>query len=243
MKSNYQITVPEPCKEDWEAMQPNGKGRFCDSCQHSLRDFSNMNDNELLNFFLSNKIQCGHFTSDQLDRNLIPDRRNLLPTVNLRAIAMGFGILISTSAFASGNALHSAPISLIETLQHNKTLSCIDNTIETDALCQFVVVNSEGKYVAGVHLELLDERGNVADVIVTDKNGMATYNRMLIKEMRIREIRVIAKSKKYERIVIPFQGADSTDPEVIRLDTQLTRKEQRRLDKAKSLHYIGCPAF
>ena len=243
MKKHYQITVPQPCKEDWDAMTPDGNGRFCSSCQHSLIDFSNMNDNELLHFFLSNKIQCGHFSSEQLDRQLVPDRRNMLPTVNLRAIAMGFGIFISTTALASGSPFHNSSINLVDIAENKASISYFDNSSEVDEYCHFLVVNSKGEHLAGVRLELLDERGNVADVIITDDKGMAIYNRMRIKFLRIREIRVIAESKKYEKIIVPFQGADRTDHEVIRLDTQMTRKDQKRARKMKNFRTIGCPSF
>jgi len=202
-----------------------------------------MTDNELIQLLMADKPYCGNFDTAQLDRVLRPDQRNLLPTMNLRAIAMGFGILVTTSAFASENNIKAPQIDLIEVLKDASPLPYLDLDSEVDTYCHFIVVGSNGEYLSGVKLELLDERGHVADVIKTDKNGQATYNRMMIKEMRILEIRVIPNdSKRYDRTVIPFEGADKTDHQVIRLNRHLSKKEVRKYKRRRN-HIRGVMAF
>lgn len=190
-----------------------------------------MTDNELIQLLMTDKPYCGNFDAAQLDRVLRPDQRNLLPTMNLRAIAMGFGILVTTSAFASENNIKIPQIDLIEVLEDASPLPYLDLDSDVDTYCHFIVVSSNGEYLSGVKLELLDERGHVADVIKTDKNGQATYNRMMIKEMRILEIRVI-----------PFEGADKTDHQVIRLDRHLSKKEIRKYKRRRN-HIRGVMAY
>jgi hypothetical protein len=66
-----QITIPEPCHENWEAMQAAEKGRFCLSCQKQVVDFSAMTDQAVLQYLAAaNGNTCGRFAPDQLHRPL-----------------------------------------------------------------------------------------------------------------------------------------------------------------------------
>ena len=78
MAKKFQLQIPEPCHEDWNKMIPGEKGRFCDSCQKTVHDFTGMSDAQLVAFFKkpSTGSLCGRFMDDQLDRNIeIPGKR------------------------------------------------------------------------------------------------------------------------------------------------------------------------
>lgn len=78
MAKKFQLSIPEPCHEDWDKMHPSGKGRFCDSCQKQVVDFSSMSDMEIAQFFKkpSTGSLCGRFMSDQLERTIeMPKKR------------------------------------------------------------------------------------------------------------------------------------------------------------------------
>lgn len=78
MAKQLQLTISELCHENWEAMTPVEKGRFCDSCQKQVVDFSGMSDRQVAEFFKkpSTGSVCGRFMSDQLDRDIeIPKKR------------------------------------------------------------------------------------------------------------------------------------------------------------------------
>jgi hypothetical protein len=72
-----QISIPTPCHENWNAMTPQDKGRFCGSCQKTVIDFSNMNDRQIAEFFKKPAGSvCGRFHTDQLDRDIqVPKKR------------------------------------------------------------------------------------------------------------------------------------------------------------------------
>ena len=44
MSKAIQLSVSEPCHENWDKMSPVNQGRFCGSCQKQVVDFSVMSD-------------------------------------------------------------------------------------------------------------------------------------------------------------------------------------------------------
>jgi hypothetical protein len=69
---NFKLSIQTPCHERREDFTPTPTGGFCQSCQKNVRDFTNMDDSELVAFFRDNKTQnlCGSFRNDQLKRPL-----------------------------------------------------------------------------------------------------------------------------------------------------------------------------
>ncbi len=69
MKNFYKVTIPEPCNEDWNMMTVNEKGRFCNSCEKTVVDFTKLSTMQIQHFLKENqnKKVCGHFKKTQLD--------------------------------------------------------------------------------------------------------------------------------------------------------------------------------
>ncbi len=67
-----QISIPQPCHEDWNKMTPTEQGRFCNACQKCVVDFTGFTDKQLYDFFNVHKGQkiCGRFESIQLNRQI-----------------------------------------------------------------------------------------------------------------------------------------------------------------------------
>lgn len=70
MKKPLQISIPTPCPEDWRDMKPVEVGRFCDSCQKNVVDFTRASDREIASVLRSQQNVCGRFRDDQLQRDL-----------------------------------------------------------------------------------------------------------------------------------------------------------------------------
>jgi hypothetical protein len=78
MSKNIQLHIPKPCHENWDAMSPVEKGKFCGSCEKQVVDFTNMSDRQIAEFFKkpSTGSVCGRFMTDQLDREIaMPKKR------------------------------------------------------------------------------------------------------------------------------------------------------------------------
>ncbi len=68
-----QLSIPEPCHQNWNDMTPTQQGRFCNACAKEVIDFSEMSDSEVLNYFIAvkkNDTVCGRVFPDQLDRSI-----------------------------------------------------------------------------------------------------------------------------------------------------------------------------
>ncbi|NQV53991.1 MAG: hypothetical protein HQ500_12465 [Flavobacteriales bacterium] len=98
-KTNLNISLPEPCSEDWNQMTPAEKGRFCGSCEKIVVDFTQMSDDALIEFFVTQKQRaCGRFNADQLNRAITPApqaRRNYTAAI---ALAGTLSVLSTTAA-------------------------------------------------------------------------------------------------------------------------------------------------
>lgn len=76
MPAKFKIQISNPCQEKWGNMQPDTMGKFCNSCQKAVTDFTQFSDSDLQNWFNKNKgNSCGRFNPEQLGR-LIQGKSN-----------------------------------------------------------------------------------------------------------------------------------------------------------------------
>ena len=64
------LIIPKPCHENWNAMTPVEKGRFCSVCRKTVKDFTKLSDDEIIQDLGIDSDICVNATSDQLNRNL-----------------------------------------------------------------------------------------------------------------------------------------------------------------------------
>ena len=64
----FNISIPQPCLQDWEKMTPCTDGRFCNVCNKTVVDFTVMTDDQVKNYFLAAGAMkpCGRFNNNQL---------------------------------------------------------------------------------------------------------------------------------------------------------------------------------
>ncbi|PSL35921.1 carboxypeptidase-like regulatory domain-containing protein [Chitinophaga ginsengisoli] len=70
-QASFIISIPTPCHESWNEMSPVDKGRFCQSCQKTVTDFSGMSDQQIISLLKNRQGEvCGRFHTEQLNREL-----------------------------------------------------------------------------------------------------------------------------------------------------------------------------
>ncbi len=69
--TNFKISIPKPCHEDWNKFTPDEKGAFCKVCSKSVHDFTKKSAEEISTILIdemsAGKKVCGRFNEDQLE--------------------------------------------------------------------------------------------------------------------------------------------------------------------------------
>ncbi len=73
--TSTKVFVATPCTQQWEQMLLKSNGKYCDHCQKVVVDFTTMSDNDIVAHLNTNKKSCGRFFEDQLNRELLPTKR------------------------------------------------------------------------------------------------------------------------------------------------------------------------
>ena len=86
------ITIPEPCSENWEAMTPADRGRFCASCQKTVIDFTILTDREIYDMLSAAKGQpfCGHLFTVQINKPISAPQQHSFPRILISKVAAAF---------------------------------------------------------------------------------------------------------------------------------------------------------
>ncbi len=161
------INIPKPCTQNWEAMPAAGEGKHCTQCNNVVYDFSQMTDNELLNFFKEQPaVHCGRFHTTQLNRTIVPvaAKRKLFIT-RLNKIAAAFFTILSFKALASQGAVKKESITAVDPRFKSKRPAITDKIVISGT-----VKNSEGKPLKGATITL-----DSAQVAVTDQEGKFSF--------------------------------------------------------------------
>ncbi|MDP5199312.1 hypothetical protein [Flavobacterium sp. DG2-3] len=122
METNYKITIPEPCQENWDKMTPKDNGRFCMSCSKTVIDFTSMFPEEIQHYFIQNQNEkiCGRFKQSQLDSITIQiPNRVLYSQTNyskmfLLALFVAMGTTLFSCADKNGNKNKIDKIEIVE---------------------------------------------------------------------------------------------------------------------------------
>lgn len=70
-RQEYILKIDKPCEQEWNSMMPDGKGKYCSQCSKTVIDFTNLTDNQVVQFIekASGKF-CGRLSNAQLNRIL-----------------------------------------------------------------------------------------------------------------------------------------------------------------------------
>lgn len=67
------IEMNNPCSEDWNKMEPTERGRFCNSCQKTVIDFTHLTGQQIQDYFLQHPFRgCGRMLHTPQDKHYSP---------------------------------------------------------------------------------------------------------------------------------------------------------------------------
>lgn len=112
MSTKLQISIPSPCHENWAAMTPAEKGRFCGVCQKKVHDFTNSSDTEIESILGSENNVCGRARNTQLNRELVVPKE--------KSIAwMAASAAVVNVLFVGPEAVAQPPVPTIQQTQYS----------------------------------------------------------------------------------------------------------------------------
>lgn len=169
MKKSLHLNIPTPCHENWQNMTPKQQGRFCQSCQKTVVDFTNMSDAAILNYFKNaNGRVCGRLNKNQLEKTYPVPSTNA-GTKWLKAGFLASGLLAASVSQGQEHTLLGkiAIEQPLETKQEEKKETIpesSENTFESITI-KGKVVDEENEPLIGVTILIADTNmGTVTDI-------------------------------------------------------------------------------
>jgi hypothetical protein len=201
MAKKLQLSIPIPCHENWNAMNPVEKGRFCDSCQKQVVDFSNMSDRQVAEFFKkpTTGSVCGRFMTDQLDRDIdIPKKR--IPWIKYFFQFALPAFLVSAKATAQGGVIRT-----IKTEQKpdcTKTMGApvkyypvnkvIPNPVKKETVPSIIVTNPAREIMGDVYYPVLKDTLKPIDIVAGEISINPVAKSVLDDTIMLKEVVVVA---------------------------------------------------
>lgn len=233
MKKQLQLSIPQPCSENWDKMTPNERGRHCSSCNKTIIDFSLYSDRQLIEFIekAQGKI-CGRLSPAQVNRPITytEPRNNFLYKL-LFGSALTVGITCSANANYNPN---QRP--LIE-----QCIGSIENDKEylpTDSLHKYIqgiVIGSSSKDTLPFAEVLLTYNGVHIDSTYTDING---HYKLLIPESLLTiKLSLSTSYVGYSHFTQEFIPKD------IKRNLDISLKEEETLHSVGIIVHTESPAY
>jgi hypothetical protein len=171
MKTNFQISIPTPCDEDWGKFTPTSTGGFCGSCQKNVVDFTGMSESQLVAYFrdlpTDNQHLCGRFRNDQLQKNY--DIESWFPAWNITDKTLHYEVPITQ--FRTSQHTISLPLIRKMKMVRNMTMAVLTfafaESYGQQKQIAGKVVDSEGQPLPGVSVSIK----NTTKGIASDVNG------------------------------------------------------------------------
>ena len=134
------LSVPMPCHEKWGNMSETGKGRFCQSCEKEVVDFSSYTDEQILaHFSESSGPQCGRFHPIQLNKTIIPIRNIDRPS----ALKLLFGSLLAILGFKQADAQEKAKPTIVNQLDNEEVNQPLSEVNQSNPTIRGKIIDKE----------------------------------------------------------------------------------------------------
>ena len=183
------IKIAEPCNQNWELMDGRNDGRFCESCNKCVVDFSNHTNAEIIKYLSSSKNDvCGRVTNTQLNQLnyyslTVPSNKNWLKYLSV--LAIGVSVLVND---ASANS-YKEPL---EITNFTSSLSNKEFKKISTKIIYGYVYDENKKPISGATVMIL----NTKLFATTDSNGR--YEISISKNFDTKNNIIKVKSLRFE---------------------------------------------
>lgn len=166
------INISQPCHESWAEMTPVEKGRFCQSCQKTVFDFTTATDTQIFNLLKDSTSQvCGRFKASQLNRDLIIQKASRFNWLRMTGL-----VISSWLTIVKANAQDLTPFTTSISLQDNVATENNQSDFSRSATdfrkITGKVTDKTGEALIGVSIHL---KGTTIGTM-TDLDGMYELN-------------------------------------------------------------------
>lgn len=169
------LTIPNPCHENWNRMSPAEQGRFCAVCSKTVKDFTAVPDEEIVDAFSQNSENvCGRFKTSQLNRDL------QFSFINALFAKFAVGFILTAAGFTAVKAQQCEPKR--DTLDGEKIKGKVVSPVKQDS------VKTRSMVVGGIHSKSI--RTNVP-LYVVDGKVMSEKRFRKIDTRNIESVRII----------------------------------------------------
>ena len=206
MRKAFTIKVPNPCSKSWEGMEPKEEGRFCNTCQKTVYDFTQFTDQEFIAFFQQNATACGRFKKRQLSILISAKRKAFFPFGKFPPLAAATLIAAGLSISAPAQSVRAEAATQIvvgDTLLQKKPA-------DVPLLLKGRVVDESGEAIIGATVLL---KGTTTGTL-TDADG-----NFQLEVAELRKYRVVIKSIGVEDKEIAMKPAS---PVVVEMENDTT---------------------
>jgi hypothetical protein len=163
MEKQILLSVPNPCVETWSSFISTNDGRVCATCNKVVVDFTNMSENEVVDF-ISQKTGkvCGRFRTDQLKSYPRSTAANIQPGwYLLKASLLILLVVLANNPSFSSPLIAKANSEVIRYQEQNE----IESYIAKEFAIKGIVKSEEDKSpIPGVNIYLKgSDIGTVSD--------------------------------------------------------------------------------
>lgn len=163
--TTQQVTIAEPCSQNWEEMDQQNGFNFCQACNKCVVDFTGYSNADIIKTLAHSTDEvCGRLTQQQLDQLnyhlvIAPDNKNWMKYLGVLAIGI--------SVFAQNVVAYPAKAEVkIERVNLLKKIDDVKKPLKVNKISGRVL-DPEMKPLAGVKVGIVNTKYEA----VTDRNG------------------------------------------------------------------------
>ena len=203
-----QLSIPEPCHEDWDNLSISRQGKYCQLCRKEVIDFTGMSDRQVLKIIGSSENVCGRVVEDQLGRDLLyPKKNNFIFKHAWKLLVPTF--LLSKGAIAQGGITKIEPTRFSITPRTTTTPSC---TIRMGGVASGIGIEKNFTFSGILTDSTTGDPIKNASIIIqskgvrADNEGRFRIRGKTINSSVMVELSAVGYEKRFIPVIVPISG-------------------------------------